>query len=527
MKNTNKKKTLDEFVKEFREKFPERDYYDFSETKYIDSKTKITVFCKKHNKYFTARAGNLLKGVLSCPDCKKELAEENNRLTKNRGKQSFQKFLEKNFKGILEYDINEYNGSHSEMTFTYISNGVVKKKTPSRLRSEFKIKSGQRKRSDASPEFYKNKLLKEGENLIKFINENYPFIDTSLVVYTGYRKKITLICNIHNIKFDIAPYTIKLRFDRGQELCDVCIREAQTNNRTEWYINEYNKIHPNNNFDFSNTKFLGFRENITVKCKLHNIVFSVRPMEFLKENTIGCPQCRLEHISKVSAEREGEKLKEYLDEYYPDIDTSLMNYVNIHTPIKLRCKKHNNIFEITPFKLKWVVPNQSTQEICPICKDENKSKRSKLEKKISMSIRDVLGIDEPLSEVEMSAEELNIYEPSIKNIRIDFIVNYNNIEYWIEGNGPQHYRPVYYFHRSKEIYERQLLRDSLVKNFVTESDDKVFIEIPYTYSTVEEISNLIREIILLGKDPLNIIKLPKIIPITEYKEEFNKYRKED
>ena len=181
----SKKKTLEEIIKEFKEKFPENDYYDFSETVYIDSRSYITVYCKKHNEYFKILPNTLLKGITACSGCKKEKAEINNQLVKEKGKESFNKFLKKNYSDKYIYDIDEYDGSHSRMTFIRKSDGIVKKYTPSDLRSRFKIESKQKKRSDADPNWVNNKLEKEKQDLISLINENYPDIDTSLIDYKG------------------------------------------------------------------------------------------------------------------------------------------------------------------------------------------------------------------------------------------------------------------------------------------------------------------------------------------------------
>lgn len=522
----SKKKTLEEFVSEFREKYPDKDYYDFSKSVYLDSRSFITVFCKKHNEYFKIRANSLLRGITSCEGCKKELSENNNNKIKNNGKKSFYEFLVENYSDIYSFNIDEYNGSHSKMTFIRKSDGTVKKYTPSELRSKFKIDSKQRNRNGKDPNWAINKIKEEEKDLIEFINKNYPDIDTSLIKYEGYRKKIILICKRHPERsFSIAPYTIKIRYSKGQSLCDICNKEEYIKNKTLEFVEDYNQRYPNNCYDFSKTVFTKFRSSIEVRCKRHNVYFSVRPMEFLKENTIGCPECRLEHISYVNKIREGAKFIQYLSENYPDIDTSLVNYVDVWTSVTLICKIHNIKFELTPWKIKWVIPNQSSNKLCPECRDLEKNSRSKLEKLISSAIRDILKIDDPPHEIEMKAEELGINDDRIKNIRADFILEYNNVKYWIEGNGPQHYKPVYYFHRSIEEYKRQLDRDVYVREYC-KINNIILIEIPYTYeSSLDKIKEILKSIILNNKNPLDVIEFPEILSVDSYNEEENKYEK--
>ena len=516
---SNKKRTKEEFIKEFREKYPEKDYYDLSNIDYKDSSTKIKVYCKKHHKFFEIRPYNLLSGITSCPDCKKEIGTLNSNKCKERGKRSFLEFLQNNYSDKYDYDINEYDGSHSKMVFTNKSTGEVKNYTPSELRCIFKH-NGSGKRPHSS-NWVKDKLKEEGDKLIKLINDNYPDIDTSLVNYTGDREMIKLICKKHLDKspFDIAPYTIKLRLSKGQELCDTCNRENIIKERTEKFINDYNNKYPDNHYDFSKTVFVSFHQSITVYCKIHKLYFTVRPFEFLREGTIGCPKCSLEHYSKTRSEGEKIKFIQYMSENHPDIDTSLVDYKDVNTPVKLRCKIHNVIFELSPWKIRYVIPNQKSKKLCPVCRDlDYKGRASKLECIVSSAIGDLLGIMKPQYQVEFSREELGITDNRINSVRADFLFEYNNIKYWIEVNGQQHYEPVYYFQRSVGEYKRQLDRDNYVREYCKKSGI-ILIEIPYTYDTVEEITNILQLIIIENKDPLDIIDYPEILPIESYKEE--------
>ena len=517
-KASNKKKTKEEFIKEFREKFPEKDYYDLSGIDYIDSSSTITIYCKKHSKYFEIRACNLLGGITSCPDCKKELTKLNSERVKNRGKESFNKFLQENFSDIYDYNIDEYNGSHSKMTFINKSTGEKKQYTPSDLRSYFKHKG--EKRSHNS-NWAKDKIKEEGKKLIKLINDNFPDIDTTLVNYTGDRKKILLICRKHpdESPFEIAPYTIKLRIEKGQELCDLCNREVILKNRTKEFVEEYNRRYPNNHYNFSETIYESFHKPITVFCNIHKIFFTVRPFEFLYEGTMGCPKCGLEHYSMITRKSEGEKFIKYMNENYPDIDTSFIEYIDVNTPVVLRCKIHDIKFKLSPWKIKYVIPKQKCTKLCPECRDLEKWGRvSKLESLVSISLRDLLGISNPESQIEMSAESMDIKDERIKSIRADFLIEYNNVRYWIETNGQQHYEPVYYFQRTVDEYKRQLDRDTYVREYCKENNI-VLIEIPYTYDTLEKIENILQLVIIDSKDPVDIIDYPDILPIESYKEE--------
>lgn len=60
-----RKQTLQEFIEKYKKKYGNK--YDFSESTYIDSHTKMTVKCKIHG-CFEIRPADLLNGY-GCPKC--------------------------------------------------------------------------------------------------------------------------------------------------------------------------------------------------------------------------------------------------------------------------------------------------------------------------------------------------------------------------------------------------------------------------------------------------------------------------
>lgn len=64
-----KQRTTDSFITELR--FIYGDDYEYSSVSYVNTRTLVTLACKKHNHSFSRTAANLLKGV-GCPLCRKE-----------------------------------------------------------------------------------------------------------------------------------------------------------------------------------------------------------------------------------------------------------------------------------------------------------------------------------------------------------------------------------------------------------------------------------------------------------------------
>ena len=88
-----------------------------------------------------------------------------------------------------------------------------------------------------------------------------------------------------------------------------------------------------------------------------------------------------------------------------------------------------------------------------------------------------------------------------KGVKIDFIVYYKNLTYYIEYNGKQHYEDIPFF----GDFDQQIKRDEEVRDFVQSLQNHVYLEIPYTIKKRENIFNVLDSVILKGNDPNTII----------------------
>jgi len=110
-------------------------------------------------------------------------------------------------------------------------------------------------------------------------------------------------------------------------------------------------------------------------------------------------------------------------------------------------------------------------------------------------------------EVTMKNE---IFARKTKTIRVDFVIeNYLGKTYWIEYNGFQHYN--YQDNDSgffdKDRFISQCLRDDSEKKYCSLNNIEL-IEIPYTYKTFSDIGNVLKQILIDGKST-EIIDIPK------------------
>jgi len=94
-------------------------------------------------------------------------------------------------------------------------------------------------------------------------------------------------------------------------------------------------------------------------------------------------------------------------------------------------------------------------------------------------------------------------------VKIDFCFRYNNLDVWIEYNGSQHYERCDFFCHTDEDFEKQKFRDQNVREYCR-INNKLLIEVPYTYKTQKRVDDLLDRVIIQGEDINNIIDYKKL-----------------
>lgn len=102
-----------------------KDKYDYSKVEYINSATKVSIFCKKHAKLFRQVAGYHMTGS-NCPDCAVELAK----LKTTDTKDMFLDKATKVFGDKFDYSNVEYIGSKLKVEIRCKEHGIVFRQTP-------------------------------------------------------------------------------------------------------------------------------------------------------------------------------------------------------------------------------------------------------------------------------------------------------------------------------------------------------------------------------------------------------------
>ena len=580
----SKRKTLKSYLDELKKKQPDLfDQLDFSKSVYVSEKTKMKVYCKKHKIWYDQVPYDLLKGTVSCPECKKEMADLIIKKNIENGKNKLLDFVKKNYPDYYVFDNgSEYNGIRSEITLiNKIDNNKVIKKSAYSLIYGSRYKTEEYKKNLSEIRKISNggstRLENLKQSLIKSIKEVYgDSIDTSEIDYKGYLTPVKLICIHHcDTPIFLCPDTIKRRLKLGINLCNKCSEELKMkgdDQKKEEFIKQFKDKFPEKDYDFSESIYVNTITKMKVHCNKHNTDFEITPFRLINGEE-SCPECKKIKMAEARRKSEEEDFFDYMRTEHPEFDISEAHYVNSLTPLRLICRKHpDELMYESPWNIKYGIP-RIQREICPKCTEERNREESK--KEFIRRAKEIHGDKYNYDNIEFinfsshvkgikcnkcgkiceqsanshlngynccSCYHSNSYAELYVNgwlkennieyqsevihpdseihgrrefgVRIDFQLVYNNINYWIEPAGEQHYKFVSLYQKDYNYFLSQVKRDENVKAYCKENNI-IYIEIPYKYHKKEKIYSLLNEIILGGIPPQDLIELPEI----KYKEE--------
>jgi hypothetical protein len=339
------------------------------------------------------------------------------------------------------------------------------------------------------------------------------FYDYSLFNYINARTHIKLICKKHGLFKQMFSTHLK-------SICYECSKDKKRNTESS-IIENFNKVH-NGIYDYSKTKYCGFRKNIIVICKIHdefeinaanhkngrgcrkcsidsqkikledfikksndihNYIYDYSNVEYLNNHTkvkiickihgefeispsshikkYGCQECLLEEKVKIKYENWVKKCNLYHNNLY---DYSKVEYLNNQVKVKIICKKHGDFYQ---------EPRIHLTHGCMVCRE------SKGEKEVAK----MLDSNNILYIREYKFEDCTY----IKKLPFDFFLPELNI--CIEYNGIQHYEPVNHF-GGVIRYDEQIIKDNIKRDFC-KNKNIYLLEI----NNIKEIKNKIEECI--------------------------------
>lgn len=339
-----------------------------------------------------------------------------------------------------------------------------------------------------------DKTEKAKDRLFKRYGDIYNY-DT--VSYIDIRIPVKLFCNKCKNYF-------WQRVDASRSICPNCLAKLNGDrNRTDIadWVNKAKQIH-GNKCDYSKIIYKNSNTPIVnIKCNNCGSLFNQLPEAHLQG--LGyCPKC-----SKKLA---GIKVRSNLETFIQAAnnihgnryDYSESIYITNQIPIKIFDKLSNKYF--------YQTPNHH------LSGNGNKDFSNSLSKGefLVLEVLDTLSIS-----YEHSVKISNIPGRNKDYVIADFIIrdDNNSVKFWIEYNGKQHYTFSrdfkMYKHLSedeaKNCFNRQIKRDQSVREYC-KLNNIILIEIPFTIKTKDRIKSILSDIIILGKDPKDIIIQPKI-----------------
>jgi hypothetical protein len=244
------------------------DKFDYSETTYISSKTKLKLHCKQHNNTFEISPMNhfILKGH-GCKQCGTEVQQ-----TKLR-KKDFKETIQNNYKD--KYTIlDPYQQIHQVIRIKCNEHNIIFSLSPYRL-----LKGSNKCIQCFRNRKFNNFLIKAKEKW----GDKYDY--SAIKDYKRNDIKIPIRCKIHNLIFHQEPKN-HLNFDG----CPECFKESQRkifSRTTQEFIDEATKVHKGF-YDYSKTIYINQREKVEIICPIHGN-FWVNPDNHLKGHD--CQKC--------------------------------------------------------------------------------------------------------------------------------------------------------------------------------------------------------------------------------------------
>ena len=272
----NRRLTQEEFIKRCIEKFG-NDTFDFSETVYVNNRTKVKVKCKKCGYIWYVRPDHLLKAK-GCPICRKEKTKEIISRKLSMGKEEFIQKAQKIHGDKYDYSLVEYRNNKTKVKIICPKHGIFEQ-TPNRhLSSQGCPKCALEERS-------KRQTMTREQFIEKAKKVHGNKYDYSLVEYEKAHSKVKIICPKHGIFEQLAYMHLQ---GNGCPKCAVeKIAEKQRSN-TQEFIERAKQVH-GDKYDYSLVKYINKETKVMIICKNCGRIFLQTPHNHL--TGYGCPHC--------------------------------------------------------------------------------------------------------------------------------------------------------------------------------------------------------------------------------------------
>lgn len=298
------------------------------------------------------------------------------------------------------------------------------------------------------------------------------------------RRNPNYVCDLFILSDDLEDLYYQHRFSIGRDFYnyDFSIVQKFIKYRESKFTINVLEINPDTNdyIGFWNTDYNHF-----IEAEYDNTILGrIRTNKYLEENR----KTTLDSLIKRANLLYGKDKFDFSESIFTSHQDKIFN---------IRCKECGNYFDAYPGNV------MQGKLMCHSCQGSESFGESLVRKWLSensiTTFRDRIRID-------------GIESRNSNYVIADFIVNYNNSIYWIEYNGEQHYIEKLFFCKTHDDFIKQIKRDNNVRAYC-EINNKIYIEIPYTYNTYEKVKDLLDRVILGGENINTIIDYQSLYKI--------------
>ena len=298
-------KSFEDFVKRAREVHGDKYIYD--QSSYINSSSKVSIYCKKHNFWFQQYPCNHFKGC-GCPKCGGNYVID----TKEYVDLLKKKYPDTN----ILFDKVRYVNNHTKITLICPIHGDFKL-MPSTLEQNLECPECQKKRMHTYFSKTTEKFITEAK---KIHGDRY---DYSKVIYNTCKDTVIITCPTHG-DFKQTPS----RHLKGCG-CPKCSAKEAWNKRervtTDEFIERAKKIH-GDKYDYGKTQYITAKQYVTIVCPKHG---EFKQLPYAHAKGQGCPICKSELTDSIGENQ----LREYINSIYND--EIKFNVRNVISPLEV------------------------------------------------------------------------------------------------------------------------------------------------------------------------------------------------
>lgn len=340
------------------------DLYDYSESVYIDNKTKIKIICKEHGPFWQ-RPSNHVSKHYGCPKCKGENSSKRFASTK-------EEFVEK-AKTIHgdKYDYSKvvYINNRTKVCIICPQHGEFWQTPANHINIINKsgcYKCGRIKAGKAIVIPLKEQIKKA-----KQIHKNKYDYSLNNEEFVKATDRIKIICPIHGVFEQIINNHMK---GEGCFECGKTQSHDKQRLSNEGFIKQAVEIH-GNTYDYSCVNYKKYHGCVDIICKKHGI-FSQNVCDHLKG--AGCPKCKRSRGEEIVSKTLTELNIEFIEQYKIKINSRVRNecVIDFYLPKQNTFIEFNGIQHYRPINFfggqqQLNIQKERDEDVEKYCKENN------------------------------------------------------------------------------------------------------------------------------------------------------------